>query len=201
MARTSKAKSADVVVAAEEIVATTPVVADENMDEIAKKEDVEEIVVKEKVVKIVEEPLQASTEIEVTSLVPNVRYSDSYTGDYYRWDNVGHTETMTFETIERMWRNSKGFFRNMWLKPNDARVVKKYGLDSMYEKYDFLMNEENYSDDKIEQVYQHLGTASKELKFSICNKIKSMVMSGKLTNIHVIKGLESRLQIDLTSFI
>ena len=213
MAR-AKAKTADVVAVAEESVAATAIVADENMDDVARNEEVEKKTVAKKAKEIVEtvevvevvkevkvEPLQSSTEIEVVSLIPNVRYYDDFNGDYYKWDNVGQVEYMTFEEVNRMWKNSKGFFRNMWLKPNDDRVIKKFGLDKMYDKYEFLMNEKNYTDEKISEVYEHLATASKELKFSICNKIKSMVMSGKLTNIHVIKGLESRLQIDLTSFI
>ena len=203
MARTSKANSAGDVAVAEESVAADVAVAGENIDN-AKNEDVAKEVTVEKtaskkMVKV--EPLHASTEVAVVSLIPNVRYFDQYTNDYYSWDYVGQVEYLSFETLERMWRNSKGFFRNMWLKPNDDRVIEKFGLKGIYDKYNFLMDEDNYTDDNIEQVYKNLSTASKELKFSICNKIKSMVMSGKITNIHVIKGLESRLQIDLTSFI
>lgn len=204
MAR-AKAKSADDVAVAEESVAATTVIAGENMDDVAKKEEVVEKTVVKKVKEVVEEvevePLQSSTEIEVVSLIPNVRYYDDFNGDYYKWDNAGQVEYMTFEEVNRMWKNSKGFFRNMWLKPNDDRVIKKFGLDKMYDKYNFLMDEENYTDENISKVYEYLTTASKELKFSVCNKIKSMVMYGKLTNIHIIKGLESQLKIDLTSFI
>lgn len=216
MARTTKAKAAD-----DAAVEAVSVDAGKDMNEDAKNETVETKVeqpVAEKEAAVapveqpvenkaavveakVEEPLQESTEIEVIAMIPNVRYHDTYTGDYYAWDNVGQVEYMTFETIERMWRNSKGYFRNMWLKPNDDRVIKKFGLKSIYDKYDFLMDEDNYTNDKIEDVYEQLSSASKELKFSVCNKIKNMVAYGKITNIHVIKGLESRLQIDLTSFI
>ena len=200
MAR-AKAKSADDVAVVDESVTATTVIAGENMDDVAKKEEVVEKAVVKKVEKVVEEPLHASTEVEVISLIPNVRYFDQYTNDYYMWDNVGQVEYMTFETLERMWRNSKGFFRNMWLKPNDDRVIKKFGLSGIFDKYNFLMDEKNYTEENIDKVYEHLSTASKELKFSVCNKIKSMVMYGKLTNIHIIKGLESQLKIDLTSFI
>lgn len=200
MAR-AKAKSADGVAVVDESVTATTVIAGENMDDVAKKEEVVEKTVVKKVEKVVEEPLRASTEVEVISLIPNVRYFDQYTNDYYMWDNVGQVEYMTFETLERMWRNSKGFFRNMWLKPNDDRVIKKFGLSGIFDKYNFLMDEKNYTEENIDKVYEYLSTASKELKFSVCNKIKSMVMYGKLTNIHIIKGLESQLKIDLTSFI
>ena len=86
----------------------------ENMNE-------EEKNIVEKTVK--SEPLRDTDEIIVESIVPNVSYKDSKTGDMYEWDEVGHTEPMTFDTLKNMWRSHKGYFRNMWLKPNDERVV------------------------------------------------------------------------------
>ena len=74
------------------------------------------------------EPLNDSDEIEVVSLIPNVSYKDSKTLDIYKWEEIGHVEYMTFETLKNMWRNNKGYFKNMWLKPNDDRVVNKFGL-------------------------------------------------------------------------
>ena len=84
------------------------------------------------------EPLENDDEIDVISLVPNVSYKDSKTNDFYEWDEVGHVEPMTYETLKNMWRNHKGYFRNMKLKPMDERVISKFGLKSVFEKYEFL---------------------------------------------------------------
>ena len=90
------------------------------------------------------EPLEDSDEIEVVSLIPNVSYKDSKTLDIYKWEEIGHVEYMTFETLKNMWRNNKGYFKNMWLKPNDDRVIKKFGLTKTFEKYEYLMDSSNY---------------------------------------------------------
>lgn len=202
MARTvaskTKPSTDETTAVAEESVAAVETVEEDVVEDIEPKVAKRTRVVAKPAV----EPLQASDEIVVTALIPNVRYYDKYTADYYTWDEVGQTEYMTFETIERMWRNSKGYFRNMWLKPEDDRVIKKYGLSGVYDKYSFLMDEDNYTVDNMDKIYEVISSITqKDLKISVANKIKSMVADGKLVDINVIKGLESKLRIDLTSFI
>lgn len=152
--------------------------------------------------KVEEKPLTESDEINVVALVPNVRYLDNYTRDYYKWNNVGHVEIMKFGELERMWRNTKGYFRNMWLKPDDPRVIKKFGLENLYKNYDLLMDAENYTYDNIGNVCSIIESMTEnEMKYAVCSKIKNFVATGKLNDIRVIKGLESRLNIDLSSSI
>ena len=98
----------------------------------------------EKIEKKTIKPLNDNDEIEVVSLIPNISYKDSRTGDFYEWDEIGHIEYMTFDILKNMWRSHKGYFRNMWLKPNDDRVISKFGLNKTFEKYEFLMDKSNY---------------------------------------------------------
>lgn len=147
------------------------------------------------------EPLEDSDEIEVVSLVPNVSYKDSKTGDMYEWDNVGHPEDMTFETLKNLWRNNKGYFRNMWLKPNDDRVINKFGLTKTFEKYEYLMDASNYTKKNINAICEAISSTPNGLKFAICDKVKSLVVNGDVTDVSVIKALENRLQIDLIEFL
>ena len=105
MAKTSTTK-----VAIDDVVENDIVDVAENTNEEEKKAT-------KKTVKV--EPLKDTDEIEVESLVDNVSYKDSKTGDMYEWDSAGHVEPMTFDTLKNMWRSFKGYFRNMWLKPND----------------------------------------------------------------------------------
>ena len=81
------------------------------------------------------EPLEDSDEIEVISLVPNVSYKDSKTLDMYEWQEIGHPEHMSFDTLKNMWRNNKGYFKNLWLKPMDDRVINKFGLTRKFKNY------------------------------------------------------------------
>lgn len=183
MGKTDTTKSA-----AEETVETVSEVVEE-MNETKKKETK----------KIVE--LQDSDEIDVVSLVPNVSYKDSRTLDMYEWDEVGHVEPMTFETLKNMWRNNKGYFKKMWLKPNDDRVINKFGLTKTFEKYEYLMDASNYTKKNVNEICSAISDTPNGLKMSIFNKIKSMVVSGDVSDVTVIRALEKHLKTDLMSFI
>jgi len=187
MARKSVTESAANVATTEETVVATDIAAEENMN------------VKENMSKV--EPLKDSDEIEVISLISNVSYKDSHTGDFYEWANPGHIEPMTFETLKNMWRNSKGYFRNMWLKPLDGRVINKFGLESTFKKYEFLMDEKNYTRKNIEKICENISATPNGMKLSICNRIKDLVVNGEITDVVVIRSLEKHFDLDLVSFL
>lgn len=186
MARTSTTKNT-----VEELVENDIVYAAEDINEEKK--------VAKKAIKA--EPLKDTDEIEVESLVSNVSYKDSKTGDMYEWDEAGHVEPMTFETLKNMWRGYKGYFRNMWLKPNDSRVINQFGLTKTFEKYEYLMDSSNYTRDNIKSICEAIAATPNGLKFAICDKVKSLVISGEIRDVNVIKALESRLKIDLIEFL
>lgn len=185
MARTSATKPT---VEVDEVVTETV----EEMNEESKKST-------KKTVK--PEPLEDSDEIEVVSLIPNVSYKDSKTGDFYEWDEIGHIEFMTFDTLKNMWRSYKSYFRNMWLRPNDDRVINKFGLTKTFEKYEFLMDESNYTRKNIDTICEAISNTPNGLKSSIYDKVKNMVIDGKVTDVSVIRKLENRLKIDLIEFL
>ena len=140
-------------------------------------------------------------EIEVVSLIPNISYKDSKTGDFYEWDEIGHVEYMTFDILKNMWRGHKGYFRNMWLKPKDDRVVNKFGLTKTFEKYEFLMDKSNYTRNNIDTICKTIAEAPNGLKASIYDKVKNLVIDGDITDVSVIRKLESNLKIDLIDFL
>lgn len=147
------------------------------------------------------EPLEDSDEIEIISLVPNVSYKDSKTLDMYEWRETGHSEYMTFDTLKNLWRNNKGYFKNLWLKPNDERVINKFGLTKTFEKYEYLMDGANYTKKNIKTICDAIAETPNGLKFAICDKVKNLVISGEVTDVSVIKTLENRLKIDLIEFL
>lgn len=192
MPRTSNAKTTANVATVDESTVATDVAVDKNMNKNTNKYT-------KKV--ITTEPLEDYDEIEVESLIPNVSYKDSKTGDMYEWNEVGHIEPMTFETLKNMWRNHKGYFRDMCLRPNDDRVINKFGLTKTFEKYEFLMDESNYNRKNIEKLRETISNTPNGLKYAIVNRIKDMVASGKLVDIKVIKELERNFDLDLISFL
>lgn len=149
----------------------------------------------------VEDALFDSDVLEVESLIPNVVYEDSRTGNYYEWEEIGHCEDMTFDEIKNMHRKHKTYFNDMWLKPLDERVIKKLGLSRTYDKYNFLVDESNYTNDNIDEVLDGLSSAPASLKIAIVNRIKDMVADGTVSDIKVVRKLEKRLDIDLISFL
>ena len=147
------------------------------------------------------QPLEDSDEIEVISLVPNVSYKDRKTLDMYEWHEVGHPEYMTFDVLKNMWRTDKGYFKNLWLKPMDDRVINKFGLTKTFEKYEYLMDGSNYTKKNIKSICDAIKETPNGLKFAICNKVKNLVISGEVTDVFVIRELESRLKISLIEFL
>lgn len=146
--------------------------------------------------------LDDKEEIEVVALIPNVSYYDKATGDRYEWENAGDVEYMTVEAIHRMRRNSRGYFEDMCVKPNDERVIKKFGMERYYEQHDYLMDASNYTKDNITNVLDKFASLrSNSLKSSIVNKIKDMIANGELSDAVVIRAIEKRLDIDLISLL
>lgn len=146
-------------------------------------------------------PLEDSDEIEVVSLIPNVSYKDSKTGDMYEWDDVGHIEYMTFDILKNMWRNNKGYFRNMWLRPNDDRVINQFGLTKTFAKYEYLMDASNYTRKNIDAICKAISETPNGLKIAICDRVKSLVVGHEVADVSVIKALEKHLNIDLIEFL
>ena len=175
----------------EDIIDTTV----ENMNE-----EIEEVI-EEPVKRVKQEPLNNDDEIEVISLIPNVSYKDNKTDDFYTWEKAEHVELMTFETIQNMHRNYKSYFKNMWLKPLDDRVVKKLGLEGTYTKYEFLMDKENYTRENVKKLSEAISSTPNGMKHSICNKIKNFVTTGEVSDIKVIRELEAKLGLDLISLL
>lgn len=183
---------------------TTKTAVDGAIVENAVADAAEEMIEKDKKIEkksIKAEPLDDSDEIEVVSLIPNVSYKDSKTGDMYEWDEAGHSEPMTFGILKNMWRAHKGYFRNMWLKPNDDRVINQFGLNKTFEKYEFLMNASNYTKKNINAICNAISETPNGLKFAICNKVKDLVVNGEVSDASVIRALEKHLKIDLIEFL
>lgn len=162
---------------------------------------VENMIEENKKKTIKREQLNDYDEIEVVSLIPNVSYKDSKTGDFYEWDEIGHVEYMTVDVLKNLWRGHKGYFRNMWLKPNDERIINQFGLNKVYSKYDFLMDESNYTKKNIDNICETILNAPNGLKASLYDKVKSLVIDGDITDISIIRKLENRLKIDLIDFL
>lgn len=150
------------------------------------------------ITKTKKELLRDDDVIVVTSLIPNVSYKDYKNNDFYEWEEVDHEEEMTYGQLKDMNRNYKSYFRDLWLKPMDDRVINAFGLTSSYKNYEDLMSGDIYTVDNIEVIKEKIETLPpRGIKSTIATKIKDMVASGEVSDIKVVKNLERILQIDL----
>ena len=195
MPRTSKTEPVVDMVVADESVAAVEAEVEENMD--AEVKEVEEVKKK----KVKEAPLEKDDVIEVISLIPNVSYKDKKYGDIYLWEKAGDVVEMPFEVINYMWQNHKSYFKAMWLKPLDNRVVKKFALEPTYRDYDYLMDASNYTRNNVSKICESIRKTPQSLKFAICNKIKNFVSSGEVSDVIVLREIEKKLNIDLIPLI
>lgn len=140
-------------------------------------------------------------EIEVVSLISNVSYYDSKTGDRFQWKEIGDKELLTVETLKNMYRNFRGYFTNLWLKPLDDRVVKQFKLDNVYKKYEKILHAENYTVDNIDNILNDLSKMPNAIKLSTFHKIQDWVSSGEISNVKLILKIERKFGIDLIDLI
>jgi hypothetical protein len=176
---------------------TTQITVDTTVDDSAVVHAVEEEVVENKKVEN-KVSLKDDDEIEVESLISNVSYKDAKNNDFYEWNEVGHTEPMRYSALKDMHRNHKSYFGELWLKPNDNRVIKAFGLESTYKNYADLMTGDIYTLDNIELIKEKFeALPPKGIKATVVTKIKDMISNGDISDIKVVKNLERILQIDL----
>lgn len=157
------------------------------------KSKTKKVVDDEKVV----EPLQDTDDIEVVALIPNISYKDNKTLDFYEWKNIGDTEEIPFEVLRNMYRNHRGYFRNLWLKPLDDRVIDKFKLRKLYDSQEKLINIDNYTIDNIYDICEEIHKLPNSSKLSLLSLIRNSVDEGKIQDIRIIKQLESSLNISL----
>lgn len=139
--------------------------------------------------------------IEVISLIPNVSYKDTKYGDIYKWEKADEVVEIPFDVLNTMWQKYKTYFKSMWLKPLDERVVKKFALEKTYRDYDFLMDASNYNRKNINEICDNIRRTPSSLKLTVCNKVKSFVSTGEVSDIMVLREIEKSLNIDLIPLI
>ena len=157
----------------------------------------EEVVKTKKATVKVVEPLEDTDEIEVVSLIPNVSYKDSKTLDFYEWKNIGDVEEIPFDVLKNMYRNNRGYFKNLWIKPLDERVIEKFRLRKLYESHEKVINIENYTMDNIVDICEEIHKLPNSSKLSVLALIRNSVDEEKIQDIRIIKLLESNLKISL----
>lgn len=141
-----------------------------------------------------------SDDVVMVSLIPNVSYKDNKNGDYYRWDEIGHEELMPFSSVKDMYRNFRGYFENLWIRPKDVNVAKKLNLERLYKKYDYLIDIKNYTKENIDEIckeIESMNARNSNLKFTLFSRIIAAVENGEIVDFFVIRTLSRKFNLDL----
>ena len=133
-----------------------------------------------------EQPIrEAATEINdsddvvMVSLIPNVSYKDNKNGDYYRWDEIGHEELMPFSSVKDMYRNFRGYFENLWIRPKDIKNYTKENIDEICKEI------------------ESMNARNSNLKFALFSRIIAAVENGEIVDFFVIRTLSRKFNLDL----
>ena len=139
-----------------------------------------------------EETISSDEEIAVRSVtLGGTTWVSPKTNAHYRWNEIGAVEYIPFGELVTM-NNTK---RNFLFKPMvillDERAIKYFRLQDTYEKVAQIHNLKNISKvlDTIVRV---------NMRDVAISKIRDMRRTGELTNIDIIKLVESRLCFDLS---
>jgi hypothetical protein len=177
---------------------TTENTVDTTVENSAVVDSVKEKVVAENKKVVDTKTLKDDEEIIIISLIPNVSYKDAKNNDFYEWNEVGHEEPMIYSALKDMNRNYKSYFKDLWLQPKDARVVKAFGLESTYKNYADLMTGDIYTMANMDDIKEKFeALPPRGIKGTVVTKIKDMVANGEIFDVKVVKTLERILQIDL----
>jgi hypothetical protein len=145
-------------------------------------------------------PLDNSDEIECTSNIPNVSYLDKKTGDYYKWENVGDTESIPVAVLKDMYRNHT-YLQNLIVTVKDGRVIKLFRLEKAYKSYDALLSSKSYSIKEISKIKEQARNLTHGLKRTVATRIITMVKTGELSDTKVLWELEKLFNLELIELV
>lgn len=118
----------------------------------------------------------------------------------YRWYEFGDEELITYKELEQIYRSNRDFIVKPYFIIQDERVVDKFRLVDTYALVaDIQRLEDTLQNDTVKANKVIDEAVSKNLKEIVVSKLRYMRVKGKLTNIDVIKQLESKLNIALRS--
>lgn len=148
-----------------------------------------------------EETISSDEEIAVRSVtLGGTTWVSPKTNAHYRWNEIGAVEYIPFGELVTM-NNTK---RNFLFKPMvillDERAIKYFRLQDTYEKVAQIHNLKNIFDTgDLTKVSKVLDTIVRvNMRDVAISKIRDMRRTGELTNIDIIKLVESRLCFDLS---
>lgn len=141
-------------------------------------------------------------EIAVRSITfGGLTWISNKTNSHYRWNEIGAVEYITFAELITLNNTKRAFLFDPLVIIQDERVVKYFRLESVYEKVAQINELENvFNSGDMSKVISVLNTIKEvNMRDVAISRIRHMRENGSLTNIDVIRQIETILCFDLSN--
>lgn len=145
--------------------------------------------------------LNDDTKITVQSLVPVVCYSCPVTFETFSWLEVGDTQEMTYKQIRIMSVKHPRYFSEKWLKPLNDEVLEKLKLKRFFENNLSRGDLKLLFGNDVGAVEEMLANLNPDSKAELAPKAVKAAKDGKISNIKIIRLVETHLGVDIMDLI
>lgn len=164
------------------------------------KEIAEEQVVEKKSPAKKVRKLDDRTEVTIISNVSGLLfYKSPRTQDMWEWAEFGDEHEMSIQELKTMKAQFRKFFEDKWIvfHEKDADAIPHLKLEKYYK--DVVV--QDAWDDVFEKSVAELSTVIDSASFNekslLVTKAREKYADGELTNFHIIKLIEEKLQVDI----
>lgn len=163
----------------------------------SKKETLEKVETKSSVSKV--RKLTDDTLITVIgNFSGDLFYRSPRTQDEWRWA-YGDEDEMSVRELKTMKAQHRKFFEDKWITfaEKDQDVISHLKIEKYY-KDGFIHDDmETIFENSVEDLADIIETSTPNEKSLIINKAREQYESGELKDIHIIKLIEDKLQVDV----
>lgn len=146
--------------------------------------------------------VKLTDEVRVVSCVSgSLVYISSKTGYRTTWNEFGAFEIMTVSELMTMRNEQPGFFENHWIVltgDNAADVAEFLRLDRYFEEIGDINDVDNLFRNSAEDLPRILAGFTSGAKETIARRAYDLIRRHELTDIHVIRAIESAVGYELT---
>jgi hypothetical protein len=169
---------------------------------VKKTQDVEEKIEKE--VKLPTKKVKKLSDDTMITVIGNfpgdLFYRSPRTQDEWRWE-FGDEDEMSIRELKTMKSTHRRFFEDKWIifaEHQADDVIKHLKLEKYYS--DGISNQDDWDsifELSVDELADIIDTATHNEKSLIINLAREQYESGKLTNLHVIRLIEEKLQVSV----
>lgn len=126
-------------------------------------------------------------------------YRSPRTHDEWEWAEFADEHEMTVQELKTMKAQHRRFFEDKWITfaEKDSDVIPYLKVEKYY-KDGFEQDDlEDIFEKSVDEIAEIIETSTPNEKSLIITKARDQFESGELVNLHIIKLIEEKLQVDI----